>query len=146
MNETTEIFLFILGGVFVCVGAGAGAVLMLLGKISDLRERVVAIEVRNEITDRRTAKLSHSPHDPYGWDPLIDKYLDRHYEMSMDEWRTWLARCEAVINDKTKPMDDRKMAVQLAAICWHKLMIDPPKRVVIERAANVVEDDMHPPE
>jgi|HubBroStandDraft_3_1064219.scaffolds.fasta_scaffold487713_1 hypothetical protein len=140
MNETTEMLLFMLTGVFISIAAGTATVIMLLNKIGEVRERLTAIEVRNELADRWTAKIGHSSHDPYGWDSLIDRYLDRNYEMTLDEWREWLRRCEVVIHDETKPKEDRIIAIQLAAVCWHKLMMPPPQRIDIEEKANDMED------
>lgn len=145
MNETTEIILFMLGGVGLCIAAGTGAVMMLLGKISDIRERVIALEIRFELSDRGMARVAHSPHNPYGWDEKIDKYLNRHYEMTMAEWQEWFNRCEVVINDESKPMEDRILAVQLAQICRHKMMLPPPLRKAIEQKANAVEDKLGKP-
>jgi hypothetical protein len=105
-----------------------------------MRERIVALESRNEFEDRRIAKLSHSPHNPYGWDKSIDKYLNRHYEMSPDEWSEWLHDCEKVMDDESKPKNDRIIAARLAAVCWHKLRMPPPIRRQIEKEANKAED------
>lgn len=132
--------MFVLGQAVVCILGGLTAYINLLGKIGNVSERLTAIEVRNEGTDRRVSRVAHSPHDPYGWDKSIDKYLDRHYEMTNQEWMDWYNRCESVIKDETKPKEDRIIAVQLAAVCTHKLMIPPPLRKQIETATNEAED------
>lgn len=142
MNETWAVALtmFCLGEAATVIIGGIWAFINILGRLAELSERLTAIEVRNEGTDRRVSRIAHSPHDPYGWDKSIDKYLDRHYEMTSMEWEEWLHRCESVIGDESKPKEDRIIAVQLAAVCSHKLLIAPPQRRKIEEAANAVED------
>lgn len=138
-NWAIGLVLFILGQAAILIAGGVVAHVNLLGKIGGLAERMMAIEVRNEGADRHISRMAHSPHDPYGWDASIDKYLDRYYEMTSEEWEEWLHKCEAVIADETKPRDDRKTAVLLAAICSHKLMIPPPRRREIEKTAALIE-------
>lgn len=112
----------------------------LKSEIGSLRERVVAIEVKDEVLSRKNARIMHSPHNPYGMDGLIDKYLDRHYELTTGEWQEWMKRCENVIDDPKTPTQDKLIAAQLLCVCWHKLMMPPPFRETIERAADKIED------
>lgn len=140
MSETTEIILFMLSGVFICIGAGTAAFIKLLTNYSDLRERIVKMEVTLELIGRKSAKMLHSPHDPWGLDPMLDKYLSRHYEMSFEDWKELLGRCEVIAADEKIPKEERFIAAQLAAVCWHKLDMKPPQRKIIEKAANIAED------
>lgn len=143
MNSMTQEAIFFLIGQFIVIAGGAiTAYFNLLGKVGEVRERIIAIEVRDEMQSRKNAKILHSPHNPYGMDPLIDKYLDRCYEMTNDEWQEWLHRCEMVISNSTAPKEDRLIAAQLMCVCWHKLMMPPPFRKLVEKAANKSEDSI----
>lgn len=142
---TTEILIWILTGVFICVAAGLSAYIKLEVGIGGVRERVVKLETIIELLGRKSATLLHSPHDPYGLDPMLDKYLDRHYEMSMEEWASLMRRCEVVADDVAAPAEYRFLAAQLMAVCWHKQMMPPPARRHIERLANDAEDQNKQP-
>lgn len=93
-----------------------------------LSERIKVLEVLFEVFGRRAAKAIHSPHDPWGVDPLLDKYLDRNYELSLEEWKNLYGRMTAISEDPETSKDLIFAAEMLAAICMHKLFIPPPRR------------------
>lgn len=126
--STESIIGWILGTAVVIIGAGVTAHIKLLLVISELKERIRVMEVLFETFGRKAAKALHSPHDPYGIDPLLDKYLDRHYELSIEEWSLLLKRCKEIEAQGDVSKEQKFFAGMLEAVCWHKLHIDPPMR------------------
>jgi hypothetical protein len=135
-----SIILWILGVIAAIIGIGLKLILELKSDNAQTRERVIRIEVMLDLMGRKAARSLHSPHDPYGIDSMLDKYLDRHYELSWDEWKALLARCEAIEARTDITKDERWLAGMVGAICMHKLMLPPPMRRQIERIANRTED------
>lgn len=109
-------------------GAGFVAYFNSIKSHASLSERIRVLEVLFESFGRKFAKALHSPHDPYGIDPLLDKYLDRHYELSPDEWNLLLKRCHEIEVLPGISKDHQFFAGMLAAICMQTLQIPPPVR------------------
>lgn len=89
--------------------------------------RIIALETSFNLMGLSAAKLLHSPTDHLNLDVLLDKYIDRHYEMSFKEWDELRIRCEKTIDDESVSKDQRVLAAILAAICCHKLMLEPDR-------------------
>ena len=109
-----------LSGVFLL------AIIAAIKSHSDLSTRVTKLEAVMALFGQKAAKILHSPHDPYGIDYLLDKYLDRHYELTIMEWEALWHQCELIEEDKSKPKDERTLAAWLSAVAQHKLF-KPPK-------------------
>ncbi len=126
---TENVALWLIGEALALIGIGIGAYFTITGKVSDihlkLSERLVRIETTIDLLGENAAKILHSPHDPFKLDSLLDKYIDRHYEMSPDEWGQLLKQCEVVMNDHSVSKNERLLAGTLAAVCHHKLRHDP---------------------
>lgn len=138
--STDQIIFWILGGYAVVIASGVAALLSVKGDNATTRERVIRLETMLELMGRKAARSLHSPHDPYGIDAMLDKYLDRNYELNFDEWRQLLARCEEIESRTDITKDERWLAGMVGAICMHKLMLPPPIRRQIERKADREED------
>lgn len=119
MNETLQIWLF--GGSYALFG---GLALFAL----NLNNRLIRFETMLELWGRKAAKLLHSPSNHLGMDELIDKYLDRNYELTWDEWTQWLALCIAVEQDDSKTPSERLLAAGMGTICEHKLHMLPRQK------------------
>lgn len=126
---TIEIILWMLGQVIACVGVIITAYIRLADRISEndkaASNRMVKIETTIELMGLNTAKFLHRHDDAFKMDEILDKYIDRHYEMSPAEWALLLAKCEHVREDENVEIFYPYMAGQLAAVCHHKLMHPP---------------------
>ncbi len=121
----TEITLWILGG-FAAVFISA--LMAGLRSHANLSERVTRLEAVMSLFGQKAAKILHSPHDPDGIDDLLDKYIDRCYELSFLEWQRLQSTCDRIENDRTRSKDERTLAAFLSTVCKHKLMIPPTLR------------------
>lgn len=123
------VLLWILG-VFVTLAiADVVAYVSLKDKISEfnilLVQRVSKVEAFVDLIGEKSAKILHQDDDTFQMDTLLDKYLDRHYELSSAEWTQLMKRCDELEADKTLSMGARLAAAQLNAVCHHKLMMPP---------------------
>lgn len=129
MTESTA--LWIAGVVVSLIMADVISYIMLKDKIADfnmaLIQRVVRVEAVLDSIGIKSAKILHSPDDHLGIDSLLDKYLDRNCELTRDEWKMLLSRCEEIENDTSQAHGARLSAAMLNAICHHKLLMLPPK-------------------
>src|SRR5689334_2371047 len=105
------ITMWMLGSAVTFISADVVAYIALKDKINDfnmnLVQRVTKLEAFIELLGQKTARMLHSPDDHLGLDQLLDKYLDRNYELTIDEWRQGIARCEEVEMNKNLPMGAR---------------------------------------
>jgi len=131
-----DVLLWILGIMssvfFIVIAAGIRGYTGLLETYSELASRVTRLEAVMSLFGEKAAKILHSPHDPYGIDSLLDKYLDRYYELSWDEWQQLLKACEGIENDCTKSKDERTLAAWIAAVASHKLHIPPTAKRLLK--------------
>lgn len=120
---TQDVIMWILGlaitGVFLIL-------MSMIGKINNFSERIVRLETTIDIMGKNAAHSLHSPHTP-SLDVLLDKYLDRNYELTALEWASLLEDCEQRMDDKNESQGYRWNAGFLAAICHHKLGHDIEK-------------------
>lgn len=116
---TQEVVLFLVGQFIVMASA-------LIWAYASLSSRLVRIETIIEIMGIKAANVLHSPHTPE-LDGLLEKYVDRHYELSNEQWTRLLELCDEIEQDTTNPKDQRALAAIVSAVCCHKLKKLPPK-------------------
>lgn len=103
-----------------------GAIGYLIKKIGDLSDRILILETTMKLIGCNAAHALHSPHTPI-LDNLLEKYINRHYELTYKEWEELVSHLEAIMEDKTESTGYRNTAGLLAAICHHKLGHDISK-------------------
>lgn len=68
-----------------------GAYMKLVDRINnvkdDLKSRIVKMETVWDVFGEKAAKILHRDDDKYGVDKLLEQYLDKHYDLSMEEWQ-----------------------------------------------------------
>lgn len=128
MNDEATRWVF--GILITALGAGF---LILLGKADNLRDalgkvdtRMTKLETIFSLMGDKAATILHSPHTP-ALDRLLEKYLDRNYELTPDEWKELVKICDEIEADTNKPKDQRALAAIVSAVCNHKLMQLPPQ-------------------
>lgn len=123
---SNDTILWVVGQALLLIAAGITAYFNLFNRVSEnytkLSERLIRLETTMDVIGQNAAKLLHSPHDPWGMDAILDKYIDRNYELSWDEWEEVLKQCNQVMADKSVDKFYRFLAGQLAAVCHHKLL------------------------
>lgn len=117
MNQ--ELILWVLGQSFVY----AGVLVLAYIKVTN---RLTRLETIMDMLGDKAAKILHSPHTP-DLDRLLEKYIDKYYNLTLEEWKELLARCDEIENNLANPKDQRALAAIVAAMCHHKLMHLPPK-------------------
>lgn len=132
MNQEVAMWLggFLILGAYGLAGAAFKLALSAYRHIADKTEshsdRIIRLETFAEIQGRDLARRLHSPHSPV-LDRLLEKYYDRHYELSTKEWQELLEECQKAIKDNEGD-EKADFAEFLVGVCHHKLMHDPPKR------------------
>lgn len=94
---------------------------------NDQLNRINRVEMTLIMISETAAKLLHADDDFHGLDKYIDKYLDRNYELTFEEWQALLDQFEKVMNNPQMPRDTRLAAALVFHICRHKLMLPPDK-------------------
>lgn len=89
-------------------------------------QRLTKMETTLDLIGMKAANVLHSPHTPE-LDRLLEKYVSREYELTLDEWKELNDRCEAIENDTSNPKDQRALAAIVSALCHHKMRQAPPK-------------------
>lgn len=89
--------------------------------ITDIKERIVRMEVVWDVFGEKAAKILHRDDDAYGVDALLEKYLDKHYDLSMSEWEELHDAMEKVANNNKIPKSERTLAAWLCALSIHKM-------------------------
>lgn len=102
-------------------GTGIGAYVSVI-------QRLTRVEAVISLFGEKAAKMLHSPDNHHGIDDLLDKYLDRNYELSFDEWTELKTKCEAIEANKSLSHGERILAAFLSALAHHKLLLPPPIR------------------
>lgn len=121
MNEATQIWLYggAYGFIFAMSVAGVTFGMAIVQRISRL-EAVMAL------FGEKAAKILHSPHTPE-LDALLEKFCDRHYTMSHDEWEKLLSMTLEMEVDTSLPKQERALAAWVNAAASEKLCLPPPK-------------------
>jgi hypothetical protein len=117
MSENIEIILWVLGGVFVCIAAGAGGFLKLYAMIYDLRESLGRLETKFEMLGFSAARVLHSPHTPE-LDALLEKYSEGC--MMGEDWMKLEKLVLLIETDVTLPKEERALAGIIRAVCHDK--------------------------
>ena len=116
MNENLSMWLF--GGIAAWLISLSGCVIKIM--LSQAR-----IETTFEIIGQKAARALHRDDNLHRLDELLDKYLDRNYELSFEEWQSLLNLCE-IYEASPQASDAHKMfAFGLSAVCHHKLRHSP---------------------
>lgn len=118
MSETVQMWLF--GGLGVWCAALSLTILKLL--IEQVKTKV-AVDLFIDTLGEKLAKALHNDDDHLDLDGLLDKYLDRHYELSYDEWQQLKDRCNSILADQSISKLERSLAGMLGGVCEHKLMV-----------------------
>lgn len=97
-------------------------------RFGEISERVAIVETAMEILGRPAARKVHSDDTP-DIDHYLDKFLDREYELSFQEWTELKSLCETYMERYEKAGNHEKSdAVEfLYHICRHKLRQPPEK-------------------
>lgn len=118
MSETTLVLIFsAIAGWNVLL---SGAVVKLL--IEQVKTKI-AVNIFIDSLGDKLAKALHNDDDHLGLDTLLDKYLDRNYELSFSEWVMLKDHCNKVLNNKDCSQIEKSLAGMLAAVCEHKIGI-----------------------
>lgn len=116
MDKEVIIWLFGILGAW-----NVGITLALAAMRSEQIKVRVAVDIFIEGLGEKIAKALHSPDDHLGLDSLLDRYIDRSYELSKEEWQELHNRCREILNDHGVTKNERGLAGILAAVCEHKL-------------------------
>lgn len=127
---TVEAFISWLLGTSVVLGmTGISAFFSLRDRINtfniELIQRITRVEAVLALLGEKAAKLLHQDDDSYGVDKLLDKYLDRNYELKVEEWEVLMKAMEQLESNVTLPVGARLAAATVSAVCHHKLSIPP---------------------
>lgn len=128
---TTENILTIVFQTIALFGVLIGAYLKLMDRINKVSERIIRMEVVWDVFGEKAAKILHRDDDAYGVDDLLNKYIDKHYDLSMQEWKELHDAMERVSNDQKIPKSERTLAAFLSALATHKMgdWMESPMRV-----------------
>lgn len=96
-------------------------------QISELKTDVKWIMLSMDTMGKNAAKILHRDDDKFKIDDLLEKYYNRNFELSYQEWLVLSAKCETIIEDTTLDRGYRSAAVFLRMVCDHKLRKDPKK-------------------
>lgn len=110
-----------LGVLFLCVGSGAMAYWNVLGKFTDIAERVTRTETFIEMLGMESFTKLHRDDNAYGLDHYVNKYVEHNYDLPMEDWRTVLAICSQRLETNTGGTDTPYF-IMVKALATHKLM------------------------
>lgn len=121
MNQ--EILMWLIGGCYalslLMFGAGLSAYINMV-------QRQTKVETFLLTFGEKAARILHSPHTPE-FDKLLEKFYNKNYVLTDNEWKKLLEMCEAIENDEKEPKGIRGLAAWIAAICHAQLKHDPTK-------------------
>ncbi len=123
MSETLQIWLF--AAAFAGIIGIGGFCQLLNNKFIRFESR---LDMTIELWGKKAAKFLHSPTNHLGMDELLDKFLDRYYEMSWKEWTELHEKCLATENDEKATEGERIYAAGLGIICEHRLHMLPRQK------------------
>ena len=111
---------------------------------NDAVQRLVKLEVTVDFWGRtfermgeKALKMLHSPDDHLGLDTLVDEY-NKSFDLPLDKWLRLNNICQAIIDDDTKPKEERTLALLSIALCTHKLSRYPQQVInEVKRAMSI---------
>lgn len=118
MSETAILWLFGIAGAWLAL-LSATVLKLLITQV----KITVAVNLFVDSLGEKLAKALHADDDHLKIDSLLDKYLDRHYELSFQEWAELKNRCNDILNNEKVSVLERSLAGMLASVCEHKLMV-----------------------
>lgn len=118
MSETTQQWLFGVIGVW-CAGMSIAILHLIIQQV----KTKVAVDLFIDTLGEKLARALHRDDDSLRIDGLLDKYLNRHYELSYEEWVELRDKCNAILANKQISKLERSLAGMLAGVCEHKLMV-----------------------
>lgn len=130
MNESWQIALFgwCFGGIGTVVLGALWGFFFLWTKIGELKNDVVRLSTQFEDWLNRAGELAakalHSPDNHLKIDDYLDKYLDQHYDMSVQEWVEFRSVLQPIAESEESEKISKLEKVQaefLMALCDHKL-------------------------
>jgi hypothetical protein len=106
MSEGVILWLF-----GIAIAAGGAWCAWLTNRVSDLNETVVKLVTMLSLQSEKAAEILHRDDDLFGIDALLDKYISRHHELSVEEWNRLLQVCEKIISNPDLPKGERLAAL-----------------------------------
>lgn len=123
MSEHLLIWLF--GGLCVWSAALSMSIFRLFLTVT----RITAVLLT---VSKQAAAVLHHEDDRYAIDRLLEKYIERHHDLSFDEWQELFAKTKAIIDNPEIAKGERIAATllhDLARFCnelsQHKLALKP---------------------
>lgn len=118
---TVENILTIIVQSILLIGVLISAYIRLTEKINKVSERIIRMEVVWDVFGEKAAKILHREDDAYGIDKLLEKYIDKNYDLSMPDWNELHDAMESVANNQKIPKSERTLAAFLSALSVHKM-------------------------
>lgn len=118
-----EYILWVLGSIQTIV---TGIVVYVFKSLIDDRLRIGRLEIILATISEKAASILHSPHTPE-LDALLEKYVNRNYELTPEEWQRLLAMTDDIERDHGVSKGERVLAAILHAVAAHKLFLPPPE-------------------
>lgn len=137
-----DLLIWIFSGMFICVAGGLTAYLTMIGKVNEMAEkfanqvlgvdkRLLRVETLFEMWGEKAAKFLHSPHTPK-LDALLEKYYDKHYNLTPEEWTELYDMCREIEENTELPREERSLAGFISMMCAPQIKAEvlPPKKHV----------------
>lgn len=109
------------------VPVAGSALFWTISQIVSLKTDVKWIIISMENMGKNAAKVLHRDDDRFKIDDLLEKYYNRCFELSREDWMILDSKCAVIIEDTTLDRGYRSAAVALKMVCDHKLL-RPPKK------------------
>lgn len=118
MSET--VWLFLIGQAIAFLTAGVVAHFWQLNLSRENAERISKIEGFIDGLGVDYAKRLHRDDDKYGVDLLLEKYIDRHYELSVPEWIQLYDACVKILSRPDIEAREESGFLFIKQVCIHK--------------------------
>lgn len=104
-----------------------GAVFWVTSRITRIETNMEWLMGSIDSMGKNAAKVLHRDDDKFKIDDLLERYYNRSFELSYEEWLILSAKCDLIIEDTNLDRGYRSAAVFLKMVCDHKLRHDPKK-------------------
>lgn len=126
MNETTQMILFMLTGVFICVAAGTTAYINLNNKFSGMQLELAVFKVKFDnlisILGSRGVSALHSPDNHLRVDEIVEEYERNNFDVPLAKWIRLKEAAEIVLSDPNEKDVEKNYYVKLGLLLSkHKL-------------------------